>query len=38
MTNKELDLIVEIGKRAENKHLISYDRISLIMNLELAHE
>ena len=38
MTNKELDLIVEIAKRAEKKHLIAYDRISLIMDLEVAHK
>ena len=38
MTEKELDLIIEIAKRAENNNLLAYDRLSLIMDLEVAHE
>jgi len=37
MINEELDLIIEIAKRAEKNHLIAFDRISLIMDLEVAH-
>lgn len=37
MTKEEMLTIVEIAKRAEEKGLLMFDRMSLIMDLENAH-
>ncbi len=37
MTKDERLTIVEIAKRAEEKGLLMFDRLSLIMDLETAH-
>ena len=38
MTKDERLKIVEIAKRAEEKGLLMFDRLSLIMDVETAHE
>lgn len=38
MTKDEMLTIVEIAKRAEDKGLLMFDRMSLIMDIENAHE
>lgn len=38
MTKNEHLLIAEIAKRAEEQGLLHYERISLIMDLQTAHE
>lgn len=39
MTKKEeMLLIAEIAKRAEEKGLLQFDRLSLIMDIQTAHE
>lgn len=38
MTKDEKLKIVEIAKRAEEKGLLMFDRLSLIMDVETAHE
>ena len=37
MTKDEKLIIVEIAKRAESKGLLMFDRLSLIMDIEAAH-
>lgn len=37
-TKEEMLTIVEIAKRAESMDLAHYDRMSLIMDIEVAHE
>lgn len=38
MTKDEMLIIVEIAKRAEDKGLLMFDRMSLIMDIENAHK
>lgn len=38
MTKDEMLTIVEIAKRAEEKGLLMFDRMSLIMDIQAAHE
>ena len=38
MTKDEMLKIVEIAKRAEGKGLLMFDRMSLIMDIEVAHK
>lgn len=38
MTKNEHLLIADIAKRADEKGLLQYDRMSLIMDLNVAHE
>lgn len=38
MTKDEMLIIVEIAKRAEDKGLLMFDRMSLIMDIQNAHE
>ncbi len=38
MTKEEMLLIAEIAKRAEEKGLLQFDRLSLIMDIQTAHE
>lgn len=38
MQKEEMLTIVEIAKRAEKLDLLHYDRMSLIMDIEAAHE
>ena len=38
MTKDEMLLIAEIAKRAEEKGLLMFDRMSLIMDIQVAHE
>jgi hypothetical protein len=38
MTKEEMLLIVDIAKRAEEHGALQYDRMSLIMDIETAHE
>lgn len=38
MTKDEMMLIAEIAKRAEEKGLLQFDRMSLIMDIQTAHE
>lgn len=38
MTKDEMLTIVEIAKRAEDKGLLMFDRMSLIMDIENAHK
>lgn len=38
ITKEQIELIVLIAKRAEKMELMSFDRMSLIMDLQTAHE
>jgi hypothetical protein len=39
MSKRETTLkIVEIAKRAESRNLLAFDRMSLIMDLQVAHD
>lgn len=38
MTKEEMLTVVEIAKRSEEMDLAHYDRMSLIMDIEVAHE
>ena len=38
MSKDEMLTIVEIAKRAEEKGLLMFDRTSLIMDIQVAHE
>lgn len=38
MTKDEMLIIAEIAKRADEKGLLMFDRMSLIMDIQAAHE
>ncbi|EKQ56309.1 MULTISPECIES: hypothetical protein [unclassified Clostridium] len=38
MKKDDVEVIIKIAKRAEQKGLLRFDRISLIMDLEYTHE